>query len=376
MPNGLVVAHSCNVRRCVNPKHLSIQTYSENQRYSHEQPGRKRRTGARPKKWNRPSPRPIPDLTEIDRQRFISKLMAPASNGCQLWPDFIAPDGYGRFAIKQINYPAHRVALFLKEGRQLLPNEVAIHSCRNRSCVAATHLRVGTQKENISDAVKIGLHNSVRQAGAKLTQGKADEIRERCAAGDSQLGLARDFGVSATAVRKILSGAMWTRGSSTTILAAPRTKASVVQWFQASGKTDWETPQKFFEQVDAHFKFKTDVCATSQNAKCFKFFSPQEDGLQQTWTGTCWCNPPYGRGIDRWLNKAWQSAQEGAVVVCLVPANTGTGWWHDHVVDRAAKVYFVRGKVRFVGATQGAPFGSALIVFGKKFKDPGLQFAA
>ena len=61
--------------------------------------------------------------------------------------------------------------------------------------------------------------------------------------------------------------------------------------------------------------------ALPSNAKCAKFFTPEIDGLKQTWSGTCWMNPPYGREIERWVKKAFESAQAGATVVCLLPAN-------------------------------------------------------
>jgi site-specific DNA-methyltransferase (adenine-specific) len=75
------------------------------------------------------------------------------------------------------------------------------------------------------------------------------------------------------------------------------------------------------------------------------------------------CNPPYGRAIGEWMRKAWESAQRGAeVVVCLVPARTDTAWWHDYAT-RAAEVRYLRGRLKFGGANNGAPFPSALLVF-------------
>ena len=57
---------------------------------------------------------------------------------------------------------------------------------------------------------------------------------------------------------------------------------------QAPGATDvWATPQDFFDRVNAVFKFDLDVCALPENAKCERFFSPEQDGLAQDWTGTC-----------------------------------------------------------------------------------------
>lgn len=75
--------------------------------------------------------------------------------------------------------------------------------------------------------------------------------------------------------------------------------------------------------------------------------------------------PPYGREIGFWVEKAYRSALGGAIVVCLLPARTDTAWWHDYVLPHA-KVHFIRGRIRFVGAKSAAPFPSAVAVFGEE----------
>jgi len=73
-----------------------------------------------------------------------------------------------------------------------------------------------------------------------------------------------------------------------------------------SSKTDlWATPQDFFNKLDAVFRFDTDVCAIAENTKCKKFFTPESNGLEAEWIGTCWMNPPYGRGINEWIKKGY-----------------------------------------------------------------------
>ena len=130
-----------------------------------------------------------------------------------------------------------------------------------------------------------------------------------------------------------------------------------------SSRTDlWATPQSFFVQLDAEFGFDLDVCALAENAKCARYYSPIENGLHQVWRGVCWMNPPYGREIGRWVEKAFESAQDGALVVCLVPARTDTNWWHTWVM-RASEVRFIRGRLKFGNSKNSAPFPSAVVVF-------------
>ena len=130
-----------------------------------------------------------------------------------------------------------------------------------------------------------------------------------------------------------------------------------------SSKSDeWATPPEFFAEADAEFGFTLDVCALPSNAKCPTYFTPEQDGLKQTWTGTCWMNPPYGRVIRHWVKKAYESAQAGATVVCLIPARTDTRWWHAYVT-RASEVRYIQGRLKFGESATGAPFPSALVVF-------------
>ena len=129
----------------------------------------------------------------------------------------------------------------------------------------------------------------------------------------------------------------------------------------SSATDNWATPQAFFDKLHAVFNFELDVCASPTNAKCPRYFTEQDNGLVQTWTGTCWMNPPYGRGIGDWMKKAYESARSGATVVCLVPARTDTRWWHDYAVK--GEVYYVPGRLKFGDARASAPFPSAVVTF-------------
>lgn len=124
----------------------------------------------------------------------------------------------------------------------------------------------------------------------------------------------------------------------------------------------WETPQDFFDNLNMEFKFKTDVCALPENAKCDTYFTPEQDGLTQEWKGACWMNPPYGREISKWVKKAYESALGGATVVCLLPSRTDTKWWHDYVMQ-SRDIRFIKGRLKFGGCKNSAPFPSVVVVF-------------
>ena len=72
-------------------------------------------------------------------------------------------------------------------------------------------------------------------------------------------------------------------------------------------------------------------------------------------------NPPYGRVIYDWMKKAYESSLAGAVVVCLVPSRTDTKWWHEYCMK--GDIRFIKGRLKFGGSTNSAPFPSALVIF-------------
>ncbi|MBM7592275.1 DNA N-6-adenine-methyltransferase [Brevibacillus fulvus] len=125
----------------------------------------------------------------------------------------------------------------------------------------------------------------------------------------------------------------------------------------------WETPQDFFDKLNEEFGFELDVCALPENAKCERYFTPDTNGLAQEWTGVCWMNPPYGRQIGKWVQKAYESSLKGATVVCLVPARTDARWWHDYCMK--GEIRLVRGRLKFGGSKWNAPFPNAVVIFGK-----------
>lgn len=138
----------------------------------------------------------------------------------------------------------------------------------------------------------------------------------------------------------------------------------------APAHCEWSTPVAFFRQASERYgPFGLDVCATPTNAKCARYFTQDDDGLSQTWSGRCWMNPPYGREIGAWMQKAWESSRAGATVVCLVPARTDTAWWHNYAA-KADEVHFLRGRLKFGGSSDSAPFPSAIVVFRPPWSNP------
>lgn len=78
------------------------------------------------------------------------------------------------------------------------------------------------------------------------------------------------------------------------------------------------------------------------------------------------CNPPYGREIGKWVEKAYRTNQEqGNLVVMLLPARTDTKWFHEFIYQKA-EVRFVRGRLKFGDSKNSAPFPSMVVIYKKK----------
>jgi len=133
----------------------------------------------------------------------------------------------------------------------------------------------------------------------------------------------------------------------------------------SSKSNEWSTPQKFYDKLNNSFgPFTLDPCSDGQNNKTDNYFTKEQNGLSQDWSGNkVFMNPPYGREIKDWLKKAYEEGQKpNTTVVCLIPARTDTKYWHNYVM-KAQAVYFVKGRLKFGDSNNSAPFPSAVIVF-------------
>lgn len=143
---------------------------------------------------------------------------------------------------------------------------------------------------------------------------------------------------------------------------------------------DRGTDPAFIATLEAEFgPFTLDVAAAPHNAKAPAFYTIDDDGLTQPWTGNVWCNPPYSN-IRAWVEKAWFEWGRGGCddlerIVMLLPANRcEQAWWQglvEPVRDRKIlSVRFLPGRMRFIRPdwTPGPkgdrpPFGCCLLIW-------------
>jgi len=152
----------------------------------------------------------------------------------------------------------------------------------------------------------------------------------------------------------------------------------------SSNKQNWRTPKAFFRRLDDKFSFGLDAAAEPCNALCERYITKEQDALASHWPDflpdrgifNVWLNPPYGRNIWKWLNKAWEMSATNQIsrVICLVPARTDTDWFHNYVWGRANEIVLVHGRIRFEDEQGPAPhtstFPSMVVAYdGYNYKD-------
>ena len=131
-----------------------------------------------------------------------------------------------------------------------------------------------------------------------------------------------------------------------------------------SNNVEYETPPNLFLPLDNEFHFTLDVAASERNKKCQRYLTKEIDALEQSWNGeTCWMNPPWGRPLKKWVEKAYRESTNGATVVCLLPVRSNTNWWHDYCMK--GEIRFIRGRPRFNNGKHGLPFPLAIVIFRK-----------
>lgn len=112
----------------------------------------------------------------------------------------------------------------------------------------------------------------------------------------------------------------------------------------------WSTPKDVYEKLNAEFRFTFDPCPLNGDG-----------GLIRPWGDVSFVNPPYSN-IKEWVEKAFKEYCLGKTVVMLIPSRTDTRWWHSYVME-AQEIRFIKGRLKFGGAKNSAPFPSCIVIF-------------
>ena len=138
-----------------------------------------------------------------------------------------------------------------------------------------------------------------------------------------------------------------------------------------SQHNEWYTPTRLIDVLEqALGRFDLDPCAETDNPQLARSrasicYSEKDNGLNKPWFGTVFVNPPYGRGIAKWVEKCRTEYEDGRAdsVIALLASRTDTAWWHEHIEGKA-QTFFLRGRLKFGDGKNSAPFPSAIVVWG------------
>jgi len=145
-----------------------------------------------------------PRSTLIDR--ILDKIEVNPETGCWEWVAASAR-GYGKIRVDDSLLTAHRVTFRLAHG-SLSSTDQLNHTCHRRSCVNTEHAYIGSQAENIQDAIEAGAfedHSALRADDVR-------DIRERYASDEEEttVSLAEEYPVDQSTISNIVNQKTWT----------------------------------------------------------------------------------------------------------------------------------------------------------------------
>jgi site-specific DNA-methyltransferase (adenine-specific) len=127
------------------------------------------------------------------------------------------------------------------------------------------------------------------------------------------------------------------------------------------------TPPEIVERVRALLgSIDLDPATTTGNpVRATRFYTQEDDGILQPWDAErIFVNPPFGRTIAKWMEKALRVAAAGSRIVFLAPVRADSRWWQDGA-RHANAVLLLRGRLKFGkgGGHDAAPFATCLFGF-------------
>lgn len=134
-----------------------------------------------------------------------------------------------------------------------------------------------------------------------------------------------------------------------------------------SATVEWYTPASVFQSMGATFDL--DVCSPPRELVPWiparrVFTLPHHNGLKEMWDGLVWMNPPFGKGIHKWVERFINHGNG----VALLPNRCDSSWWQvaalrvDEIKILAGRIKFIPGKG--VAGNVAPPFGCALFGVG------------
>lgn len=141
-----------------------------------------------------------------------------------------------------------------------------------------------------------------------------------------------------------------------------------------SGNNEWYTPPEYIDAARSVMgKIDLDPASSDKANEIVGatiYFTEEDNGLNYSWDGKVWMNPPYASDLIGKFTKKLiyhYSNRDITEAVILVNNATDTAWFQE-MLGFATAVCFIRGRVRFIdmdGNPSGAPLqGQAVLYLG------------
>jgi len=137
---------------------------------------------------------------------------------------------------------------------------------------------------------------------------------------------------------------------------------------------DWYTPREYIEMAREVMQgIDLDPASSTvaqTTVKASNYFTLDTNGLNQSWYGRVWLNPPYSMpGIRRFVDKLIDEYHADRIEQAIIIVNnaTDTGWFHD-LLTNARTVCFTKGRIQFrspIHAGESPRQGQAFFYFGQ-----------
>lgn len=148
-------------------------------------------------------------------EALLSRIEILDEGSCWLWTGALDTSGYGKLNGKVDGkgktFAGHRVSLEASSGVRL-GSLHALHRCPNRNCCNPSHLRPGTNADNVQDREEFGSGSSGVGNGRAILNEKQvyDMLSETIGSVDPVYAhVARRYGVSRRQVCSIRKGDRW-----------------------------------------------------------------------------------------------------------------------------------------------------------------------
>jgi len=148
----------------------------------------------------------------MSEEKFWNKIdRKEGDDECWFWLKGRTTKGYGCVRYEKKPCLAHRVAFQYYHKRPIIEGMFLLHKCDKPACCRPSHLREGTNQENMDDMANRGRRSKGSQISKILTEAHVLDIRDKYASGGyTHRSLATLYNTTNPNIHSIIHRNTWT----------------------------------------------------------------------------------------------------------------------------------------------------------------------